>query len=292
MAIVHQIKIADTQFAHGTSLGSGDLKLKPRFIEWYRGKEYRSDAIFVTESCFHLIDNYTEPIKIAWLLEPKSISPSPYEWIRNPVNYKKFSLILSHNKELLTWFKDQPDAPPAEWYPFGGCWIYPDDRKIYEKTKLVSIIASPKKTTEGHLLRHQAIERFSDRIDGVFNSSTYLGPQKINALKEYAYSIVIENERSDDFFTEKIIDCFVTGTIPIYWGCRNIGNYFDRLGFHIFNDLDELGWLLDTISIKSYNNRLGEMAILSNMTTADEKYSCTEDWLWQNEKISSIILPW
>jgi hypothetical protein len=28
------------------------------------------------------------------------------------------------------------------------------------------------------------------------------------------------------YWTEKIADCFLAGTVPIYWGCPNIGDYF------------------------------------------------------------------
>lgn len=63
---------------------------------------------------------------------------------------------------------------------------------------------------------------------------------KITALQDYRFSIIIENEKIDNWFTEKIIDCLMTGTIPVYWGCPNIGDYFDTRGFVIINSIDEL----------------------------------------------------
>lgn len=44
------------------------------------------------------------------------------------------------------------------------------------------------------------------------------------------FNIAIENSTLTNYFTEKIIDCFYTHTIPIYIGCSNIGEYFDRRG--------------------------------------------------------------
>jgi hypothetical protein len=41
------------------------------------------------------------------------------------------------------------------------------------------------------------------------------------------YSIVVESSSEPNYFTEKLIDCLVTKTIPIYWGCPNISEYFD-----------------------------------------------------------------
>ena len=41
------------------------------------------------------------------------------------------------------------------------------------------------------------------------------------------YSVAIESSSEKDYFTEKLIDCLITKTIPIYWGCPNINDYFD-----------------------------------------------------------------
>ena len=53
---------------------------------------------------------------------------------------------------------------------------------------------------------------------------------KAEALAQYAFSIAIENSQQDTYFTEKLIDCFSTGTVPIYWGTRKISEYFDMRG--------------------------------------------------------------
>ena len=57
-------------------------------------------------------------------------------------------------------------------------------------------------------------------------------------------------------FTEKIIDCLVTGTVPIYWGCGNIGNYFDKRGFLEFNSVDEFKGMIEKLNLETYNNML------------------------------------
>jgi hypothetical protein len=41
---------------------------------------------------------------------------------------------------------------------------------------------------------------------------------------------VIESCQEPGYFTEKIIDCFLTGTIPIYWGDPNIRDIFNPGG--------------------------------------------------------------
>ena len=41
------------------------------------------------------------------------------------------------------------------------------------------------------------------------------------------YSIAIESSQETNYFTEKLIDCLITKTIPVYWGCPNISEFFD-----------------------------------------------------------------
>ena len=48
------------------------------------------------------------------------------------------------------------------------------------------------------------------------------------------FSIVIENSIESDYFTEKLLDCFLTGTIPIYVGTKTTSEYFDTDGIIYF----------------------------------------------------------
>ena len=58
---------------------------------------------------------------------------------------------------------------------------------------------------------------------------------KFTLFEEYQFSIVIENSQQINYFTEKLIDCILTKTIPIYWGCPNISDFFDTTGWIIFD---------------------------------------------------------
>jgi hypothetical protein len=49
---------------------------------------------------------------------------------------------------------------------------------------------------------------------------------KFDAIFPNKYSIAIENFSCDDYWTEKIADCFLSWTMPVYFGCTNIKNYF------------------------------------------------------------------
>jgi len=49
---------------------------------------------------------------------------------------------------------------------------------------------------------------------------------KWDGLAPYRYSIAAENTVWPDYWTEKIADCFLTWTVPLYHGCQNLESYF------------------------------------------------------------------
>ena len=73
------------------------------------------------------------------------------------------------------------------------------------------------------------------------------------------FCVVIENCKVDYFFTEKLIDCFLTGTIPIYWGCPSIGKFFNINGIITFDTKEECFDIIDTLSEEKYLNMLSHV---------------------------------
>ena len=50
---------------------------------------------------------------------------------------------------------------------------------------------------------------------------------KLEFLRQYKFSIAMENTEADGYSSEKIIDSFIAGTIPIYYGNYMIDEYFN-----------------------------------------------------------------
>jgi len=268
------IKIKDVCFAHANCIGSGDLKIYPSYFNWYRGNESR-DICFFTDTSLQQITNQSNSfckINVAWLMEPPSINSTSYQWIRD--NHQFFEYVLTHNKEILSIDKK------FVWFPHGGCWISPEDYGVYPKTQNVSIIASDKNFTSGHMLRHEVIDLMKDKIDLVCGRGYQPFDYKLDALKDYKYSIIIENGKFETYFTEKIIDCFMTGTIPIYWGC-SLKGLFDESGVLCFNTTDELNDILTKIRTGDIRYEDMNKSVQKNFETAKE-YTITEDWVFKN----------
>jgi hypothetical protein len=270
---LQRVKIIDLNFIHAKF--TTDYQIS-KHIEWVRGITPNNDEIvFITDNSLKNVNNYGG-LKIGLLMEPRAINPVIYEWVKN--NYFSFYKIFTYDKELIENFDN------IEFYPHCGCWIKEEDQKVYEKTKLLSIIASNKRQTEGHRLRHASIDVL--RSDN-FNLDVYgrgYNPieYKLESLKDYAFSLIIENSRSDYYFTEKLIDSFVTGTVPIYWGCPSIGDFFNLDGMIIFNDIEDLLLKLNSLSLEQYNNMLP--AIKENFEKA-KQFLIAEDWIYNNTKI-------
>lgn len=190
----------------------------------------------------------TADYKVMVQIEPLVSGANVIHQIPNHSN--KFDLILSWHPYILTQCEN------SELFPFGDCWIYnKKDRVLHKKTKTLSIIASGTKNCEGHILRHSIARDKSIDID-VFGKGYNFIENKITGFKDYMFSIVIENDNTDNWFTEKIIDCLVTGTVPIYWGCSNIGEYFNTKGFIQVSNLEEVKSVLPTLNKDKYNSML------------------------------------
>ena len=102
------------------------------------------------------------------------------------------------------------------------------------KTKLISVITSNKAFTRGHLDRIKFVERlkahFGSQIE-VFGRGFHPFDDKMDVLRPYKYHIAIENSSEPYYWTEKISDCYLAGTFPIYHGCTRLGEYFSREAF-------------------------------------------------------------
>lgn len=262
-----KVKIIDQMFAH--AVYSTDYQ-DSKYIEWDRTPINKNDKyVFYTD---YSLDQVRENglIKFGWLLESPDITSRSYSWLS--MNNNKFDFVLTHNKELL----DRDEN--FKFCPTGGCWIKPEDQRLYDKTKLTSIIASAKRQTHGHMLRHQSIATFRNKLS-VFGRGYNPIDYKLSALKDYAFSLTIENTQKDYYFTEKLIDCFMTGTVPIYWGCPSIGNFFNTDGMIIFNRFQELNTILKELSMEKYDKM--KDAIQDNFERSKE-YLIAEDFIYKN----------
>jgi hypothetical protein len=70
------------------------------------------------------------------------------------------------------------------------------------------------------------------------------------------FGVAIENTSHNGYFTEKLLDCFLLKTIPVYWGCPDVGNLFHAEGVVQFTNVDEFIQKANELTEDFYNSRI------------------------------------
>ena len=232
-------------------------------------REWEGITIFIDRFIDEgIINAYGSSFNAVLVSEPESIISDTNE--RVDKNIDKIDVILTNKDYLL------------KKYPHKAIWVptaIPTIGKKYtgvncsRKNKLMSIILSNKNSAPGHKLRHQIAtdlkQNHEDQIDILGSGGAGKVNEKGELLERYFYSIVIENEKQENYYTEKILDCLITGTIPIYWGANIIKEHFNPNGIFFFDSIQELQKILQKISqnpLLIYNERID--AICENYRAA------------------------
>ena len=147
--------------------------------------------------------------------------------------------------------------------PFGAVWVVNADATVVKQTR-ASCISSSKRYAPGHKFRCSVMEALADdaRVErfGAFVHRHIV--DKGEALMPFMYSIIIENDREEGLWTEKISDCCIARCVAFYWGAPNIHDWFDAGSVLVFETVSDLQLLLATMSVADYESR--QLAIENN----------------------------
>jgi hypothetical protein len=118
------------------------------------------------------------------------------------------------------------------WY-FQQGYNFLKELAVPDKTKAISCITSNLKQLKGQRRRLNFIKILQQRVPqtDLFGKGIRFLTNKMDGLLPYRYSVAIENYSSPHYFTEKINDCFLSYTVPFYYGCKDIGQYFPEKSF-------------------------------------------------------------
>lgn len=256
------------------SSSSGDIS---GFERWIR--EWDQQVSFTLDDGFHFDD--TSYFKVLHQVEPPEVLDVVDRVIKN---HEFYDLILAWNKRILE------ACPNAVLFPQATCtWMNPEYRPwdegvdaegidakllLYKAvmrpdykpvraiecdTRLkkfqVSFLTSSKAFTPGHRLRQEIYERLPDSINGTriykHRSPPYLSSKR-ELLDEYQYIITPQNASHDNWFDDKIVDALMAKTIPLFWGCPNIGEFFNMDGILHFETYEELVSMLERLTPDYY----------------------------------------
>jgi hypothetical protein len=120
------------------------------------------------------------------------------------------------------------------------------------------------------------------------NNNPLLGDNKFPLFETFQFSLVIESCSEKNYFTEKLIDCLITKTIPIYYGCPNISDFFDTQGWII---------LVSKSNIERIKELESKLSLLNSdyytryLNTVEKNYdiSCEKYNKFQSNAINDIL---
>ena len=244
-----------------------------KHIQYTRNRANFDGISIFTENYLksNIVNQVNSKYKIGWLLETRKVDPTRYLGFEKYMD--KFDFVMTHDQQLLDQYPDK-----TRFTIFGGTWIKTNNYGLHPKTKQISMIYSDKQDLTGHKLRH-IVAHFINGIDLFGRGTSRVLQYKEDALVDYRYSIVIENAKTENYFTEKLVDCLIVGTIPIYWGCPNIEKFFNVDGIIIVNSLQEIAEAVASLNDIDYLSRIEY--IKENIELA-KQYATAEDWIYEN----------
>ena len=249
---------------------SSTLWKKPKHLVWDYESSDNSVSVYCDDGLARGLEEKSNgKLKYGWILESRFISQPFVDDIKCKLDeyLETYELILTHHKELL----DLDDK--FVWCPAYGTYI--DEPAMHPKIKHCSMIASGKGFTPLHQLRCQILEKLKNTPEvDVFGRDINPIDTKEEGLCNYMFSIAIENDSYETYFTEKLLDCFATGTIPLYIGAPDIGEHFDSggiinlTGTFDFSQLTEDLYQSKLQHVKNNLNKVLELDVL-------------DDWLYE-----------
>lgn len=198
-----------------------------------------------------------------------------FKFFVNKENSHLYTHLLTFYEEILL------SNSKAQLFHFPNTWV----RDIpSNKTYTVSTVVGGKKDkehiSEGYALRHELwhnrhlikldkrfylsgnakhSHRFVPWRDVNYSNELVLGADK-RPMFDSMFHIAIENTSINNYFSEKLLDCFRTYTIPIYYGCPNIADYFNIEGIFPIKSVREIIRVCNHITPDVYDNLQFEMA--------------------------------
>jgi len=239
------------------------MNIFSNFIENERWSKSLKDLAHLDFSLF----NEYQPTLQELNLNPINIlviGSEPNEYFRNHdyaiQNADAFSMIMTWSTKVLN------QVPSSFKVIYGESWWQdkPFEYEPVDKEFKVSFLRGNKLKLYGHHLRFELFDRQNEiQIPTQFWAE--LGApgdwegwrqDKINSFRPYQYSICFENTSRENYFSEKITDCILNKTIPIYWGCSNIGDFYNKDGVICVNNVDEAIKVINNLTPEYYESKL------------------------------------
>jgi hypothetical protein len=204
-------------------------------LEPVEGREY--DAAFVYERLDHPVTFKVREGNVVFIPgEPQSIKGFGTPFLRQFDKVMSFRHDLNHPNYikglvpcLTLWRVGLDESLEKEGKPRHIRSAAEIMSSSIQKSKFMSMIVSNKPGTPLQRARMKLAKTLSEHYPGlvdIYGRGIRDIKDKAEALDPYLFSIAVENSYIPNYITEKLTDCFVTATVPLYSGCPNVDNYY------------------------------------------------------------------
>jgi hypothetical protein len=200
-------------------------------------------------------------LNVAYILEPEEVVYKGF--YRDFISIAdRFEYVLTDKEEILE------SCANSIFFEFGCGWI--SKNPFPEKVFGISTVIGHKTSAEGHRMRHDLWKHRNEIKNPTYFYGSCMGGPPLEEghdlimkdgedrllLYQYQFQIVIENIRTNYWFTEKLIDCLVSKCVPIYYGAERIGDFFDSRGIISGKNSAEIIHACNSIHDKTYEYML------------------------------------
>lgn len=135
------------------------------------------------------------------------------------------------------------------------CCFIVSNPKCWQRNKMFELLSQYKQVDSLGQCKNNC-----DILTGVSRGSE----KYYEILSQYKFAIVFENTSKLHYMTEKLYNCFLTQTIPIYWGNMSVGSVFNPKSF---------------VWVRTFRNKNAQITAMhravrriSNLDVNDKKY--------------------
>jgi len=199
--------------------------------------------------------HYADAIRIGVMQEPRHKKVTAYRALES--HGDEFDVILTWDDVILK----RPNA--VRHYASYGSFLR--GRPLAKKTVLITAMSLRRQAArnhyEGYRMRAAAADMLVAMGITIYGTghtpvpgrrtpgapdSVYPG-DKWEVTAPAQFEVAVECEKRKNWWSEKILDCLVMKTVPIYRGAPNIGDFFDLRGMLIWDTIEELREIVESI---------------------------------------------
>lgn len=157
--------------------------------------------------------------KINFIGEPQLPEADKYDIVLTGVNNLRnvvdlpLSVAYIHCNDFLPKLFNRKISEPKQF-----CSFIVSNHKCKVRNKIFELLNQYKKVN--------SMGRFANNV-GYNIQYDYWSDEYLNVIGNHKFMICCENTKMETYSTEKIVNPYLAGTIPIYWGTSNVKNIFN-----------------------------------------------------------------